>query len=71
MSDYFWRTPANWDETVTISTEPVPEYTEVASKDSGYKHDDGKSPLHLIPFDVMFDIADVMKHGAKKYPERN
>lgn len=38
---------------------------------NGVKHDIDKPPLHLIPMDVMFEIADVMKHGAEKYPERN
>ena len=58
-----WMLPDNTVTVTKINTEK--------EKIEGFKHDDDKSPLHLVPMDVMFEIADIMKHGAEKYPERN
>lgn len=37
----------------------------------GVKHDDGKLPLHLLPFDALEAIAEILDFGAKKYAPRN
>lgn len=38
---------------------------------SGTKHDGGKTPLHLLPPDSMWAIADVLAFGQKKYDSWN
>ena len=38
---------------------------------SGIKHDDGKLPYHLLPFDAIDEVVAVLRHGAKKYGGRN
>jgi dATP/dGTP diphosphohydrolase len=38
---------------------------------SGTKHDGGKLPWHLLPFDAIEQIVRVLDFGAKKYAERN
>lgn len=35
------------------------------------KHDDGKLPLHLLPFDSLEAVTEILAFGAKKYGERN
>ena len=35
------------------------------------KHDENKTPLDLLPPDVLKEIADVFGHGAKKYDKWN
>lgn len=37
----------------------------------GVKHDDGKLPWHLFPFDAMRAVVRVLMFGAKKYAPRN
>jgi hypothetical protein len=37
----------------------------------GVKHDQGKLPLHLLPFDAIRGIAEVLRFGATKYDARN
>lgn len=38
---------------------------------SGTKHDAGKEPLDLIPYESMQEIAKVLAFGAKKYAPFN
>ena len=38
---------------------------------SGLKFDDEKIPLHLIPPEFLFAIAEILAFGAKKYGVRN
>lgn len=38
---------------------------------SGVKHDGGKLPLDLLPFDAIEEVARVMDFGAQKYARRN
>lgn len=38
---------------------------------SGVKHDGGKAPWHLLPFDAIAGIVEVLAFGAKKYAARN
>ena len=38
---------------------------------AGLKFDDGKVPLHLLPFDSLIEIAKVLQFGAKKYAPNN
>ena len=38
---------------------------------SGVKHDAGKLPLDLLPFDALDSVAAVLAHGAAKYEARN
>lgn len=37
----------------------------------GYKNDEGKLPFDLIPPELLFSIADILKFGASKYAPRN
>lgn len=37
----------------------------------GRKDDNGKLPLHLLPFDALEGIAAVLDYGAVKYAPRN
>lgn len=38
---------------------------------SGIKHDDGKLPYDLLPYDALDQIVAVFKYGADKYSRRN
>jgi len=38
---------------------------------TGIKHDEGKLPLHLLPFDALECIAEILDFGMKKYAPRN
>jgi hypothetical protein len=38
---------------------------------SGTKHDGGKLPWHLLPFDAIEQVVRVLDFGAKKYAPRN
>jgi hypothetical protein len=38
---------------------------------AGVKHDGGKDPWHLLPWDAVREIVKVLAFGAKKYAERN
>lgn len=38
---------------------------------AGVKHDEGKLPWHLLPFDALRAIAKVLQFGAGKYAPRN
>lgn len=35
------------------------------------KFDQGKTPLELLPFDALTEVAKVLAFGAKKYAPRN
>ena len=37
----------------------------------GTKHDSGKAPYHLLPFDAIGEVVRVLDFGARKYAERN
>jgi len=37
----------------------------------GVKHDEAKLPMHLLPFDALKVIAQVLLFGAQKYGDRN
>ena len=39
--------------------------------DEGKKHDAGKLPHHLLPFDAVNDISEVLQFGMEKYGPRN
>ena len=39
--------------------------------EEGRKDDGGKAPIHLINPSLLFNIADVLGFGARKYAERN
>lgn len=39
--------------------------------EEGVKYDDNKLPLHLLPFDALEAITEILAFGAKKYGERN
>ena len=40
-------------------------------KAGGVKHDTGKAPIHLIPYEAIEMIAMALGYGAKKYGEYN
>ena len=35
------------------------------------KHDQGKAPIHLIPPEIIIDIANTLQYGAEKYGPHN
>lgn len=37
----------------------------------GLKFDDGKLPIHLLPFDALLAVTEVLQFGAKKYAPNN
>lgn len=37
----------------------------------GTKHDAGKSPWHLLPFDALEEVCKVLDYGMRKYDARN
>jgi hypothetical protein len=37
----------------------------------GTKHDNGKAPWHLLPWDAVAQVVHVLAFGATKYTERN
>jgi hypothetical protein len=37
----------------------------------GVKFDEDKLPVHLLPFDAIMAITEILQHGAKKYEPRN
>jgi len=44
---------------------------DLKRRETGVKHDTGKSRLDLIPSEVLFALGDVLHEGSKKYGERN
>ncbi len=38
---------------------------------SGIKHDQGKAPWHLLPYDALEEVVHVLQFGAQKYGDRN
>lgn len=40
-------------------------------KQEGYRDDEGKPPIHLIPAEAILMLAEVFKYGNRKYGERN
>ena len=40
-------------------------------EDRGLKYDDGKTPWHLMPWDALEAVAEVLAFGARKYAPRN
>jgi len=43
----------------------------VAHAPAGTKHDTGKAPWHLLPFDAVDQVVAVLRAGAEKYAPRN
>jgi hypothetical protein len=39
--------------------------------DVGIRYDDGKLPMHLLPPELLTEVAKVLQFGAKKYAPRN
>ena len=37
----------------------------------GIKHDQDKVRMHMLPWDAIYSVAEIMEHGAKKYTEDN
>lgn len=37
----------------------------------GYKYDDGKLPMDLIPPELLTSVSHVLQYGAQKYEPRN
>lgn len=40
-------------------------------QNAGVKYDGEKLPVHLLPFDALLGISEILAIGAKKYEERN
>lgn len=47
------------------------ERQQLADMVQGTKNDTTKAPLHLIPPEFMFAIAEILRFGAEKYAPRN
>lgn len=47
------------------------EWDKEIERHQGTKHDQGKLPWHLLPYDVIEEVVAVLQHGAVKYGERN
>lgn len=43
----------------------------VVADGGGLRYNEGKPPLELVPPEVMWALAEVLAHGAKKYARRN
>jgi hypothetical protein len=41
------------------------------TRPGGYKADENKLPMDLLPFDAIEAVAKILQHGAKKYQPRN
>ncbi len=44
---------------------------DITGNPGGLKYDDGKIPLHLLPFDAILEITKVLDFGQKKYSANN
>ncbi len=44
---------------------------KIVAYTGGVKHDSGKDPWHLVPWDAVRGIVKVMAFGAQKYSDRN
>lgn len=44
--------------------------SEKPSLDKGVKFDKDKLPVHLLPFDALMAITEIMQYGAKKYTRK-
>mgnify|MGYP001035661408 FL=1 len=42
-----------------------------APKQEGYRDDEGKPPIHLIPAEAILMLANIFEYGSKKYGDRN
>lgn len=42
-----------------------------ALKQEGYRDDEGKPPIHLIPAEAILMLANIFEYGSKKYGDRN
>jgi hypothetical protein len=60
-----YQSPRN--VTVNIPENNKPEDIENA----GVKFDQDKLPVHLLPFDALMEISEILAFGAKKYESRN
>ena len=40
-------------------------------KQEGYRDDEGKPPIHLIPAEAILMLANIFEYGSKKYGDRN
>lgn len=53
----------------------VPDYLQTTimplKKEAGLRYDDGKTPYHLIPPELLEGVGQVLGFGAKKYAPRN
>lgn len=47
------------------------EEDKLGGRNSGIKHDEDKPPLHLIPPEFLYAIAEILAFGVKKYAPRN
>lgn len=64
------RIRKNVDKTLLTDAGPD-EIVETFAKLGGWKADSGKLPLHLLPFDALCGVAEILDLGAKKYAARN
>lgn len=53
------------------AVEPLPDGNLRVTVTGGVKASRQKRPLHLLPFDALESIADVLDFGARKYAPRN
>jgi len=60
-----------WGGVVSEFTETRLVYLTDVDKDEATKHDSGKDPWHLAPFDAFRAIVAVLRFGAHKYAPRD
>lgn len=56
---------------VIIPATPEVEFLDPQKPVGGVKHDQGKDPWDLLPWDAVRAIVRVLKFGAQKYAARN
>lgn len=59
------------DDTNSASGQRLDYADELQPVNNGVKHDSSKPPLHLIPPEFLYAIADILDFGARKYAPRN
>lgn len=64
---------ADWEDTWRRDLGADPQYCRVVDDRpaSGIKHDSGKPDMSLLPADVLWEVAEVLTHGAKVYGKYN
>lgn len=66
---HFHASGGEWGTACQVALSAVAQPAEKPA--GGTKHDDGKVPLALLPFDGLTEVGKVLQFGAKKYAPDN